>query len=162
MCLRGNTIAPLRHAFLASLGTCAKGVQFYCPSRTYPAISYWWYCKLPSINWYVGLRPNLRFGIFFLKKLFFISVRTLVWFVFRQVMVQFIYLQPRIRLKIKCHRWYPQLLIFLAQLPTNFYPNISLPNGVSVKSRFPVVPDVFVLLVPTIIQFWQVLIRLSF
>merc|ERR1711936_1182884 len=48
-----------------------------------------------------------------------------------------------------------QLQIFLAQLPTNYYPNISLPNGVSVKLRFLVVPDVFVLLVPTIIQFWQ-------
>ena len=42
-CLRGNEIASLWHAFLASLGTCAIGVQFYCPplvSRTYPAIPY--------------------------------------------------------------------------------------------------------------------------
>ena len=89
------------------------------------------------------------------KKILYISVRTLVWFVFLQVMVQFIYLLLRIHLKIKCHRWYPQLQIFLAQLPTNYYPNISLPNGVSAKLRFPVVLDVFVLLVPTIIQFWQ-------
>ena len=91
----------------------------------------------------------------FSKLFFHISVRTLVWFVSLQVMVQFIYLLLRIRLKIKCHRWYPQLQIFLAQLPTNFYPNTSLRNGVSVKSRFPVVPDAFVLLVPTTIPFWQ-------
>ena len=30
----------LQYACLASLGTCAKGVQFYCPSRTYPATPY--------------------------------------------------------------------------------------------------------------------------
>ena len=34
--LRGNKIAPL----WPSLGACAKGVQFYCPYRTYPAIPY--------------------------------------------------------------------------------------------------------------------------
>ena len=28
------------HAYLASLGTCAKDVQFYCPYRIYPAIPY--------------------------------------------------------------------------------------------------------------------------
>ena len=38
--MRGNKIAPLWHTCLASLGTRAKGVQFYCPSRTYPAIPY--------------------------------------------------------------------------------------------------------------------------
>ena len=38
--MRGNKIAPLRHAWIASLSTYAKGVQFYCPSRTYPAIPY--------------------------------------------------------------------------------------------------------------------------
>ena len=37
-CLRGNKIAPLRHTCLALLGTCAKEVQFYCPSHTYAAI----------------------------------------------------------------------------------------------------------------------------
>ena len=36
----GNKIAPLWRAWLASLGTYAKGVQFYCPSCTYLAISY--------------------------------------------------------------------------------------------------------------------------
>ena len=39
-CLRGNKIAPLQHAWLTSLSMCAKGVQFYCPSCTYPAIPY--------------------------------------------------------------------------------------------------------------------------
>ena len=39
-CLRDNAIATpaLCHACLTSLSTCAKGVQFYCPSCTYPAI----------------------------------------------------------------------------------------------------------------------------
>ena len=45
-CLRGNRIAPLQHAYLSSLGTCAKGVQFYCPSHTYRAIHY---CSIFSI-----------------------------------------------------------------------------------------------------------------
>ena len=39
-CERGNEIAPIRHACLTSCYTCAKGVQFYCPSRTYAAIPY--------------------------------------------------------------------------------------------------------------------------
>ena len=39
-CLRGNKIASLRHMRLPSLSTCAKGVQFYYPSHTYPAILY--------------------------------------------------------------------------------------------------------------------------
>ena len=39
-CLRDNKIAPLQHVCLASLSTCTKMVQFYCPSRTYPAIPY--------------------------------------------------------------------------------------------------------------------------
>ena len=34
-CLKGNKIAPLR-----SLATCAKGMEFYCPSRNYPAMSF--------------------------------------------------------------------------------------------------------------------------
>ena len=38
--MRRNKIAPLQHLCLASLGTCAKGVQFYCPSCTYSAIPY--------------------------------------------------------------------------------------------------------------------------
>ena len=33
-------IAPLWHSCLTLLGTCAKGGQFYCPSRIYPAIPY--------------------------------------------------------------------------------------------------------------------------
>ena len=36
--MRGNKIASLWHAFLALLVTCAKEVQFYCPSHTYEAI----------------------------------------------------------------------------------------------------------------------------
>ena len=36
----GNKIAPLQHSCLAFLGTCAEGVQFYCPSHMYPAIHY--------------------------------------------------------------------------------------------------------------------------
>ena len=44
--MRGNKIAPLQHTCLTSLGTCAKGVQFYCPSHTYPAIPY---CTIFSI-----------------------------------------------------------------------------------------------------------------
>ena len=39
-CLRGNKIAPLQHAYLALISTCAKGVQYYCPSRTYQTIPY--------------------------------------------------------------------------------------------------------------------------
>ena len=39
-CFMGNKIAFLWHTCLPSLGTCAKGVQFCCPSRTYPAIPY--------------------------------------------------------------------------------------------------------------------------
>ena len=39
-CLRGNKIAPLWHTCLTLLSTCAKGVQFNCPSRTHPAIPY--------------------------------------------------------------------------------------------------------------------------
>ena len=38
--MRSNKIAPLQHTCLTSLSTCAKGVQFYCPSHTYPAIPY--------------------------------------------------------------------------------------------------------------------------
>ena len=38
--MRNNKDAPLWHAFLALLSTCAKGVQLYCPSRTYLAIPY--------------------------------------------------------------------------------------------------------------------------
>ena len=34
-CERGNKIAPLQHKCQEK---CAKGVQFYCPSSTYPAI----------------------------------------------------------------------------------------------------------------------------
>ena len=45
-CLRGNKIASLRHSCLTLLGTCAKGVQFYGPSRTYLAILY---CNIFSI-----------------------------------------------------------------------------------------------------------------
>ena len=37
-CLWGNKIALLQNACLASLSTCAEGVQFYCPSCTYLAI----------------------------------------------------------------------------------------------------------------------------
>ena len=37
---RGNKLARLQHACLDLLSTCAKGVQFYCPSRTYPLIPY--------------------------------------------------------------------------------------------------------------------------
>jgi hypothetical protein len=37
-CLRGNKIAPLRHEGRAERGPSAEGVQFYCPSSTYPAI----------------------------------------------------------------------------------------------------------------------------
>ena len=37
---RGNKIAPLWHACLTSLGTSAKGAQFYYPTRTYPAIPF--------------------------------------------------------------------------------------------------------------------------
>ena len=42
ICLRarGNKIAPVQHSCLTSLGTCAEGMQFYCPSRTYAAIPY--------------------------------------------------------------------------------------------------------------------------
>ena len=39
-CLRGNKIAPLQHAYLALVSTCANGVQFYNPSHTYAAIPY--------------------------------------------------------------------------------------------------------------------------
>ena len=39
-CERGIKISPLWHSCLALLSTCAKGVQFYCPSRTYAAIPY--------------------------------------------------------------------------------------------------------------------------
>ena len=39
-CFSHNKIAPW-------LGTCVKGVQFYCPSRTYPAIPYY---QNPSKN----------------------------------------------------------------------------------------------------------------
>ena len=46
MCLRGNKIAPLRHAGLDLLGTCAEGVQFYRPSHIYVAIPY---CTIFSI-----------------------------------------------------------------------------------------------------------------
>ena len=38
MCLRGKKIAPLWHKGRAEQGTHAKGVQFFCPSSTYPAI----------------------------------------------------------------------------------------------------------------------------
>ena len=38
--MRSNKIVPLWHACLASLSTCAKGVQFYCPSGTYSTIPY--------------------------------------------------------------------------------------------------------------------------
>ena len=37
-CSRGNKIAPLWHEGRAERGPSAKGVQFYCPSSTYPAI----------------------------------------------------------------------------------------------------------------------------
>ena len=37
-CERGNKIAPLWHMCQAKWGTSAKGVQFYCPSNTYPVI----------------------------------------------------------------------------------------------------------------------------
>ena len=40
MCLSGNEIAPLWHTCLTLLGACAKGVQFHCPSFSYPAITY--------------------------------------------------------------------------------------------------------------------------
>ena len=39
-CLGGNKIEPLWHTCLTLLGTCAKGVQYYCPSYTCPAIPY--------------------------------------------------------------------------------------------------------------------------
>ena len=39
--LRVNKIAPLWHVCLTSLSTCAKRVQFYCPSRIYPGIPYY-------------------------------------------------------------------------------------------------------------------------
>ena len=39
-CLRDNKIAPLHHPYIALLSTCAKSVQFYCPSHTYAAIPY--------------------------------------------------------------------------------------------------------------------------
>ena len=39
-CLRDNNIAPLCQVCLTLLGTCAKWMQFYCPSRTHPAIPY--------------------------------------------------------------------------------------------------------------------------
>ena len=48
--MRGNKIAPLWHICLALLSTCAEGVQFYCPSRTYPAIPY---CTIFQL-----LKPN--------------------------------------------------------------------------------------------------------
>ena len=41
-CLRDNKIAPLQHGRLTLLSTYAEGMQFYCPSRTYPEIPY--YC----------------------------------------------------------------------------------------------------------------------
>ena len=37
-CLRVNKFVLLQHVCLASLVTCPEGVQFYCPSHTYPAI----------------------------------------------------------------------------------------------------------------------------
>ena len=37
-CERRNKIAPLRHKCQTKRGMCVKGVQFYCPSSTYPAI----------------------------------------------------------------------------------------------------------------------------
>ena len=37
-CSRGNKIAPLWHEGRAERGPSAEGVQFYCPSSTYPAI----------------------------------------------------------------------------------------------------------------------------
>ena len=40
-CSRGEKISSLWHAGLALLGPCAKGVQFFCPSRTYQAIPYY-------------------------------------------------------------------------------------------------------------------------
>ena len=39
-CERGNKIAPIQHACLASLSSCANIMQFYFPSLTYPAIPY--------------------------------------------------------------------------------------------------------------------------
>ena len=38
--MRGNKIAPLQHSCLTLLSTSTKGVQFYCPSRTYPSIPF--------------------------------------------------------------------------------------------------------------------------
>ena len=35
-----ETPSAVRHTCLALLSTCGQGVQFYCPSRTYPAIPY--------------------------------------------------------------------------------------------------------------------------
>ena len=55
-CTRSKKISPLRHACLATLGTCVKEVQFYCLSSTYPAISYCtifpFLAHVCSITWY--------------------------------------------------------------------------------------------------------------
>ena len=55
-CLRGNKIAHLQHACLVLLGTCAKEVQYYCPSHTYPAIPQ---CQSAEL---VELFKNLSFA----------------------------------------------------------------------------------------------------
>ena len=63
--MRTNKIAPLRDACLTSLGTCAKGVQFYFPSRTYAAIPY--YCTIfPFLAHYVWTRLKVELLLFVL------------------------------------------------------------------------------------------------
>ena len=56
----GNKITFLQHACLALLGTCAKGVQFYCPSLTYAAIPY---LGIPIfLYWYIMRKKILFFS----------------------------------------------------------------------------------------------------
>ena len=50
-CLRNNKIAPLWYACLTSLSTCAKEVQFYCPSRTYAANPYCTIFQFITLLW---------------------------------------------------------------------------------------------------------------
>ena len=70
-------VYPLQHTCFTLLCTCAKVVQFYCPSRTYPTIYY--YTTLSFLAYCTCNRAWLVEGDFL--RLFFVEERlSMTWF----------------------------------------------------------------------------------